>query len=133
MVKDGMQRDELNVAHFATTGSITADAISGNSLAVSSTIAASELEASSVGTSEQAFVGTGSPPTYTSRVLYGSGAIPAATSAWVVFGDSFGDVPNIITGTNKGGDVDVFSIDTGSFLVSGTNTTVYHWAAFGSA
>jgi len=126
-MKDGMQRDELSVSN------ITADAISGNSLAISSTIAAAELEESSVGTSEQAFVGTGSPPSYTSRVLHGSGAVPTATSAWVVFGDTFGAAPNVATGTNSAGDVDVFSINAGSFLVSGTATTVYHWAAFGSA
>jgi hypothetical protein len=114
-------------ANIAAAG-ITAANIGSNA------ITADRIASNAVGTLEQTFIGTGSPPVYCSRMLHGSAAMTAATSLWVVFGDVFAtDTPDVTTACNLAGDIDVFSVSNGSFLASGTNATVFYWTAIGSA
>ena len=114
-MKDGLSSEDLTL-----TGSVTANYTSAGT--------------AQVGTDEQAFVGTGSPPAYVSRILHGNAIVSAATSDWVVFGDKFGAVPDVVCGGDVAGDVYVKSgdITTGSFYAIGTANTSFMWIACGS-
>ena len=131
IMRDGMTSEEISADLVLMGSGIASVVLSGADLAVASAkISATELAASSVGTDEQAFVGTGSPPTYAGRILYGSTAIPATTSIWVAFGDKFGAVPNVVIGENSA--ITITAVTVGSFLASGANASIAHWLAIGS-
>jgi len=121
-MKDGLSSEDL-----VLTGTL-----SGATLTVAESIASGEISADAVGTSEQAFVGTGSPPDYSSRILHGVAIVPAATSTWVVFGDKFGATPHVAFGENVAGDAYWKTIVTGSFELAGTADTSVFWMACGS-
>ena len=128
---DGMTSERMSVDQLDVGSCVASIVLSGASLAVAAAqIDATELAADSVGTSEQGFVGTGSPPSFDAKVLYGSSAMPAATSEWIVFGTTFGVLPSIAIGGNAA--VTITNENAGSFLASGANTTIYHWIAMGS-
>jgi len=120
-MKDGLSSENLTL-----TGTL-----SGATLEVAESVSAAEISANAIGTSEQAFVGTGSPPVYASRILHGNDTIPAATSKWIVFGDKFLGTPDVVIGGDAA--VTITDIGTGSFLASGAASTEFCWVALGSA
>jgi hypothetical protein len=124
-MKDGLASEEFKVGSLiAGVGSVT------GALEVVESISAAEISANAIGASEQGFVGTGSPPNYQLGVLCGSSTMPSTTSVFVVFGQKFLGPPFVVAGGAS--DVRVSAVVAGSFLASGANGVVFHWAAFGS-
>lgn len=97
-------------------------------------VAQLNLGSSVVGAANQCFLGYGSPLTYGMRIEAGSSAMTSATSLWVILSANFSKPPYIIDADNSAaGAVGIAAVAPGSFLASGTNGTIFHWAAIGPA
>ena len=134
-MRDGLATGEIRVGSVvAGVGSITGLLESSESIAATeleaNSVTASEIAANAVGASEQAFVGHGSPTTFAVIVQSGSGIMPAATSAWCVFGTKFATGPFLIANGPLGG-FTYSDISAGSFLGSGAQNITYNWIAVG--
>ena len=142
---DGMTSERMSLGQLDVGSVIASVTLSGVGLAVSTSeigqneigsavIGTANLATSAVTAAKEGFVGYGSPLTYGMRIEAGSSAMTAATSLWVVLSANFSKPPYIIDADNSAaGAVGIALVAPGSFLASGTNGTIFHWAAIGPA
>jgi hypothetical protein len=138
-MEDGLASGHIKAADITLTGSLITPIGSVATLQAGETIAAAEIEAGAIGTSEQAFVGTGSPPAYDRRVLIDTTAAVGSPNltGYVVFGETFGAAPDIAAWLDTGASaLSVANITTGSFeataVTAGTFSGNVVWLASGS-
>jgi hypothetical protein len=142
---DGMESERMSLGQLDVGSVIATVTLSGVGLAVSTqevgqneigsaVIGTANLATSAVTAAKEGFVGYGSPLTYGMRLEVGSSAMTAATSLWVLLSANFSKPPYVLNSDNSaGGAVGIALVAPGSFMASGTNATIFHWAAIGPA